>query len=404
MRKVALWVVCVAAGCGGSAKSTITIGALLSQTGTLATIGQEELEAAQMAVDEINAAGGVLDGQLLLVNGDDASDSTRTAAAATTLIAANKPVAIIGGIASGSTIAASTVTIPAGVVQISGASTSPALTAIESSSGTVFRTCPSDALQGQLLAKRAKAKGFTSVAVTFVPGPYGSGLADQFATSFTAGGGSVPFKQMYTEAQQSYASLLTSIYAATPAPQAILLIGYPVDSAPIIKDYTSAFASNQTFWFFTDATEDPSFVSAVGGSNFTFQHEGTGSSTPSTPAFSAYASAFQAKYGKPADPGTFSENVYDAAYLLAGAMQAGNKADAATIAANIRAVSSPPGMAVGPGQWAQIRAALSAGTDVNYDGASGAVDLDVNGETTAPYDIWKVAAGAITVVEADVSP
>ncbi|HWE31206.1 MAG TPA: ABC transporter substrate-binding protein, partial [Polyangia bacterium] len=188
MRRVALWVVCVAAGCGGSTKSSITIGALLSQTGSLATIGQEELEAAQMAVDEINAGGGVLDGQLVLVNADDGSDSTRTAAAATGLITDSKPVAIIGGIASGSTIAATAVTIPAGVVQISGASTSPALTAIEASSGTVFRTCPSDALQGQLLAKRAQAKGFTSVAVTFIPGPYGQGLADQFQTSFTAAG------------------------------------------------------------------------------------------------------------------------------------------------------------------------------------------------------------------------
>jgi branched-chain amino acid transport system substrate-binding protein len=214
----------------------------------------------------------------------------------------------------------------------------------------------------------------------------------------------VPFKQMYTEAQQSYASLLTAIYAATPAPQAILLIGYPVDSAQIIKDYNSAFASNQTFWFFTDATEDPSFVSAVGGSNFTFQHEGTGSSTPSTPAFSAYASAFQAKYGKPADPGTFSPNVYDAAYLVAGAMQLGGKADAATIKNNIRAVANPPGMTVGPGQWAQMRAALAAGTDVNYEGASGSVDLDSNGETTAPYDIWKVSGGTITIIESGVNP
>jgi ABC-type branched-subunit amino acid transport system substrate-binding protein len=183
-----------------------------------------------------------------------------------------------------------------------------------------------------------------------------------------------------------------------------LLIGYPVDSAQIIKDYNSAFASKQTFWFFTDATEDPSFVSAVGGSNFTFQHEGTGPSTPSTPAYSAYASAFMAKYGKAADPGTFSPNVYDAAYLLAGAMQAGGKADSATIKSNIRTVANPPGTTFGPGQWTQMRAALVAGTDVNYEGSSGSVDLDANGEATAPYDIWKVSGGAISVVESNVSP
>src|SRR5437868_5866669 len=147
MRKVAVWAVCLGvAGCGGSSKSTITIGALLSQTGSLATIGQEELQAAQLAIDEINAGGGVLDGQLVLTNSDHGSDSTRTPAAATDLITNKKPIAILGGIASGSTVAASGVTIPAGVVLISGASTSPALTQIESTSGLVFRTCPSDAL------------------------------------------------------------------------------------------------------------------------------------------------------------------------------------------------------------------------------------------------------------------
>src|SRR5438874_2016104 len=100
MRKVAVWAVFMGmAACSGSSKSTITIGALLSQTGALATIGQEELQAAQLAVDEINAGGGVLDGKLALANNDDGSDKTRTPAAATDLVTNKKPVAILGGIA-----------------------------------------------------------------------------------------------------------------------------------------------------------------------------------------------------------------------------------------------------------------------------------------------------------------
>src|SRR5690242_6479022 len=239
MRKSAVWaVLLVVAGCGngsGNGGGTITIGAMLSQTGSLATIGQEELQAAQLAVDEINAAGGVLGMNLALTNADDGSDKTRAPTAAMQLVGQKVP-AILGALASGSTLAASDVTIGADTVLISGASTSPAISTLADNS-TVWRTCPSDALQGHLLAERAKAKGFTSAAIIWIPGPYGQGLSDAFATNFTQMGGTVVFNQMYTEGQQSYMSMLTSVYASTPAPDAVVLIAYPVDGAQIIKDY-----------------------------------------------------------------------------------------------------------------------------------------------------------------------
>jgi ABC-type branched-subunit amino acid transport system substrate-binding protein len=266
----------------------------------------------------------------------------------------------------------------------------------------LFRTCPSDALQGKLIAKRAYARGLRRVAITFVPGPYGSGLSDEFDTNFTMLGGTVTFKQMYTMGQTSYINLLTQIYATNP--DAILLVAYPGDGAQIVKDYNSAFSSKQTVWFFTDATEDPSFVLAVGASNFTFMHEGTGSSAPAGPAYSAYAAAFNLKYARAADPGTFSANVYDATYVVALAMQQAGKADGPSIQAAMRTVSDPPGMTAGPGGWAAALAAIKAGTKVNYNGASGPVDLDANGDVIAPYDIWKVQGGQITVVEKSVSP
>jgi branched-chain amino acid transport system substrate-binding protein len=207
---------------------------------------------------------------------------------------------------------------------------------------------------------------------------------------------------MYTEAQPSYMALLTSIYATTP--QAILMVAYPVDGAQIIKDYNSAFSSKQTMWFFTDATEDPSFVQAIGATNFTFMHEGTGSSAPSGPAYSAYAAAFNTKYGRKADPGTFSANVYDATYIVALASQQAGQATGPAIQGAMRTVSDPPGTSIGPGQWATALSTLQSGGDVNYEGASGAVDLDANGDVVAPYDIWQVQNGAITVVEKSVSP
>jgi ABC-type branched-subunit amino acid transport system substrate-binding protein len=383
------------AACGGTPRSTITLGGLLSQTGGLSTIGEEELRAAQLAIDEINAAGGVLGSDLVLHNEDEGSERQRVPLVAADLVSQNVP-AIIGSIASGSTISTAAITIPSEVVLISGASTSPEITTLQDND-TVFRTCPSDTHQGALLAERALKSGFTSVGVLWIPDAYGMGLSQSFVQSFEAKGGTVPFSMMYTENQLSYMDLLTQAFAATPRPQAIVLVAYPVDGAQIVQDYLSAFSGQQTFWFFTNATEDTSFVSAVGPSNFTFKHEGTGPGMPGTPQSAAFANAFVVKYGVNADPGTYSANVYDAVYLIALAMQMGGKADSATLKTNLRAAADNSGMTIGPGQWAQALAAITSGAHVGYVQSSGSVGLDGNGDpVSASYSLWQVQGGAIT--------
>src|SRR5262249_11810071 len=109
-RLLGLALVLAMAACGGTPRSTITLGGLLSQTGALSTIGEEELRAVQMAMDEINAAGGVLGSDLVLVNEDDHSERQRVPLVAADLVAKNVP-AIIGSIASGSTVSTAPITI-----------------------------------------------------------------------------------------------------------------------------------------------------------------------------------------------------------------------------------------------------------------------------------------------------
>jgi branched-chain amino acid transport system substrate-binding protein len=399
------FLVCLAGCGGGTGGDTITLGTVLSQTGSLANIGVEQAQAAQLAVDEINKAGGVLGGsKLALVNKDDGTDasnmSAKGRAAAMDLINAKVPV-IFGAIGSQLTLDVATVTGPANVVQISGSSTSPAITTQHATDPYLFRTCPSDALQGKLLANRAKAKAFSKVAIIHLPGAYGVGLADAFQTSFTAQGGTVTVDQEYTEGMQSYVSLLTGVYAGNP--EAIVLIAYPTDGAQIIKDYNSTFSAKGTFWYFTDALEDPGFIAGVGASGFTFMHEGTGPGTVSGPRYDAFQAAFTKKYGVGANPGTFSPNVYDAVYLVALAMQASGKSDSASIKGALTGVSAG-GTPYGATDWPQAAADAKAGKDINYEGVTGPVDFDASGDVVAPYDIWKIAGGAITVVEAAVTP
>jgi ABC-type branched-subunit amino acid transport system substrate-binding protein len=398
MRKSLRLVACALSivACSG-APPQITVGVILSQTGMLATAGQDHLLAVELAVDEINRAGGVHGSLLTVVNEDDRSTPAGAATAAATLIARDHAPAILGAVTSDATLAAEGMTAPAKVVLISGSATSPALSGV---SPYFFRTCSSDALQGELLAKRAWARGFKRIAVVWVPGAYGMGLSSSFAANFTSLGGTVTFNQMFTPGQSSYHDLLQQVFADPP--EAVLLVAYAVDGAQIIRDYNTDFAFLQIFWFFTDSTQDSSFVAAVGASNFTFMHEGTGAPIPTGQAYRTFAAAFMRSFGKA--PEGYSPEYYDATYLVALGLAAASKSDGESLRAQLRSVADPPGTMVGPGQWASAVALLRAGGQVNYEGASGSVDLDGNGDVIGPYDIWQVRQGVITPVEPSVLP
>jgi len=396
----ALGLALASAGCGGDDSfSGISYGAVLSVTGDLANIGNEQLQAAQLAAEEINAKGGVLGKKIRIVNKDDSTMEDRGKLQAEALAATGVPV-IIGAVGSAISLKVSEATTMAGIVQISASSTSPLLSAA-ADNNYLFRTCPSDALQGKLVAKRAKAKNFTKVAVVHIKGAYGEGLAGAFETEFVAGGGTVTSKTEYLDAQTSYSAMLTTIYQG--APEAIVLVAYPVDGAQIVKDYLSAFSARNTFWFFTDALQDTGFVAGVGGTNFSFQHEATGPATPTGTAYDTFKAAFKARYGRDPSAGTFSPHAYDAVYVTALATEAAGMPVGSLIRDKMSGVSTV-GTKFTPDKYAEAVAAIKAGTDIDFDGVSGAIDFDAKGDTVAPYDVWKVTNGVITTVDPSVNP
>jgi branched-chain amino acid transport system substrate-binding protein len=389
------------AGCGedGATATSITIGTLMAQTGANGGTGTEQLRGIQLAIDEINAAGGVLGSSLKLVNKDDKSTQEGAVEAAKALIDLKVP-AVIGAIASRITLAAAELTSAAGIVQIAPSSTSPLITAAHATTTPLlYRTCPSDALQGTLLARRARDRGFSKAAVIYVPGAYGKGLADVFASDFVARGGTMTDAVEYVENQNSYVDTLAKVLQKDP--QAVLLVAYNDDAAQLVRDYNTNFSGKQVFFYFTDSSQVESFVQAAGGaSGFTFMHEGTGPAAPETAEYTAYQASFRSRYNM--EPTGFSQNAYDAIYLVAAAMEAAGATSG--IAGKLPAVSAG-GTRFGPGRWSELRAAIKAGADVDYHGASGNVDLDANGDVIAPYDVWKVAAsGQFQVIQRSVSP
>jgi ABC-type branched-subunit amino acid transport system substrate-binding protein len=398
-------------GCsGGSSSKTVTLGGILSKTGGLSPLGDDQISSINLAITEINKAGGVLGYQLAVNILDDQSTATKAQSDVQTLISQHVPV-VFGAISSGITVATAPITSDAGIVQIAMSSTSPLLTTLhaDGSAPLFYRTCPSDTGQGKLLAERATGKGFKTVPVIYVPGAYGQGLAEAFQGSFTDAGGTVPEMIQYTPGQTSYTSLLTQIYTfpdgGATQPDGVLLVAYPTDGTTIINDYLTNYATTGTFWFFTDGLQDNSFVSGVGGNKFTFPHEATGPGTPTSAAYATYSAAFNATYGREPNSGNFAGNAYDAVYLTALSMVAGGKTDAPTVAANLRGVSAGSGTQVGPTDFTSAVSTLKSGGSVNYQGVSGNVDFDANGDVVAGYDIWNVSdAGTIVITAKDVTP
>lgn len=388
-----------APGCDSDSdgEETITIGLALSTTGGLGGIGQDMVDAAILAAEQINAAGGVLGKQLKLRAEDPATDTAKATEAAEALKAAGVP-AVVGAVGSGYTLAVADVLGPAQIVQISPSSTSPALTDY-ANGGYLFRTCPSDALQGQLLAKRALNAGFTTAAILSVPGAYGEGLADKFEEAFTGGGGTITSRQEYAEKQAGYADLLQTALADTP--EALAMLVYPEDGATMVKNYLTDFATTPVTMYFADALANDDFLQQVGVDEFAnLPHEGTAPTTTGPNAAHLHET-FNAKYGKA--PGAFLSNTYDAVYLIALAIEKAGAATGPAIRAALQEVSAG-GTKYGPQDYAQAIADIAAGQDIDYTGASGEVDFDAAGDVVAPYDVWHVVDGAIATKEGAVMP
>lgn len=369
----------------------IQIGSVSSITGDYAT--GSVLEAIHVAVDTMNSAGGVLDQQIVLNSGDDHSDEGRTAEAAETLM--NDGVtAIIGSATSTGTLNMAAIAAPAEVVVISGDATSPDLTTF-ADDGYLFRTIPSDAVQGALLAQRARASGYATAAIIHVPGSYGAGMGDTFQAEFESDGGVVSANVEYVEGKPDYNDVLGEALADTP--DVVLLAGYVVDSAQIIKDYNTSFADRGAAWLFNDSLVTTDFIDLVGQGGFSFAHEGT-APTAEGPSFAAFQALWpEAPYS------IFHTNNFDAAFLIGLAIEQAGSTDGPAIRDALPLVSSG-GTPFGPDAFGAAVDAIRAGEDIDYVGASGEVDFDDNGDVVGPYLIWKVENGEIAIVEDGVLP
>jgi branched-chain amino acid transport system substrate-binding protein len=382
-----------------AAQGIMKLGTLIPLTGPLAEFGPNFRKAADLAAGHLKEAGL----SLQLIHADDETSAIPAVAAARKLVDVDRVQAVVGAAASGVTIpVAESVTIPNKVLQITNASTSPLITVLPADQGQdfLFRTCPSDALQGVVLGKLAVELRYKMAAAIYVNNPYGQGLAEQFKKSFENRGGKVAALVPHDEAPAP--TYVAELRRATQGkPDVLAAISYPGHASIYLRE---AIEGNyiKTFMF-CDGTKSLEVVKAIGEKNA----EGMMGTAPGSVLSNGY-NVFVAEYGKAygeVPPLPYMTNMYDAVALVGLAMKAAQVdgvKDMTGIAVrdHLRHVANPPGEVVGPGATDLKKAIqlLEAKQKINYEGAAGSCDFDENGDVMTAIEIWKSAAGNIVTV------
>ena len=358
------------------AVADVKVGFLGGFTGPIESLVPPIYEGAKLAVDQVNAQGGVLGGQNLAIPSGDTTcaDATAAANAADRLVNSENVLGIVGALCSGATIsAANNAAIPGGVVVVSPASTSPAISAMEDKD-LLFRTTPSDAYQGAVMARLLKAKGIDDIAITYVNNDYGKGFADALSGAFEGIGGTVAAKEAHEDKKADYRSELGSL--ASSGAGALVVLAYGDGSGQTIIRQALEGGDFDRF-IGGDGMVGEALVEAIGGDRL----EGmisTRPGTPEIPGADKFKMASEAAGLDPAAP--FAAQAYDAAFLLALAIEKNGMAERSGLSAALREVASAPGEVIMPGEWSKAVELIKAGKDVNYEGATGSHEFDAAGD------------------------
>lgn len=382
------------AAAGPAEARDVKIGGLFSMTGDLQAFGPPISNGMRLAVKEINAEGGVLGEDLTYAIGDTQTLAQPGIDAANRLASVENVAAMVGALASGVTIpVARSVTSERGIPQVSPASTSPVLTNLEDN-GYLFRTVPSDALQGTVLADITYDDGYRSVSIIYINNDYGEGLAEAFGGHFEGRGGKVIGVQPFEPGQASYRGELSSL--ADDDAEALVLIAYPENGITILRQSLEEGFFDD--FIFTDGMKAPDVAQAIGGAFL----DGTIGTAPSAPegteAQAHFRAAYEAEFGE-LPPKPFIDAAYDATYVIALAMEQAGSTDGESIRDALHEVANPPGTEIGPGEWAKAKKAIANGEAVNYEGVTGSIDFDENGDVPGSFEHWTFDGDDLVTVE-----
>ena len=373
-----------------AAADEIKIGIILGFTGPIESLTPGMADSAELAFSEVS--GSLLDGrEITPVRADSTCvDSSAATAAAERLVTADDVVAIMGADCSGVTTAiANNVAVPNGVVMVSPSATSPALSSLEDN-GFFFRTAPSDARQGEVLAAVLQQRGITNVAITFTNNDYGKGLTESFTQAFAAVGGTVAISAAHEDGKADYSAEVGALAAA--GAEDLAVFGYLDQGGKgIIQAALDADAFSR--FILADGMIGASLIDAIGDDLNGAIGTLPGGASQGAALFAEYAQ----QHGIASDGGGYQGESYDAAALLALAIQAAGSTERSAIQAQLMAVANAPGEKILPGELTRGLQILAAGGDIDYVGATN-VEFNSVGDVLSSFKEIEVRAGQFETI------
>lgn len=369
---------------GGHAKE-VKLGILFGFTGPIESLAPAMAQGAELAMEEVTKSGKLLDSATVTpVRADTGCIDNGLAVANGEKLIAEGVNGIVGGDCSGVTGAIlQNVAIPNGMVMISPSATSPGLSTMEDN-GLFFRTSPSDAREGQVMAEILTEHDVKSIALTYTNNDFGKGLADAIQTSFEALGGEVTIVAAHEDGKGDYSAEVASL--ASAGGDILVVAGYLDQGGLGIIQSSLDSGAFDTFGLPGGMIGD-SLPQNVGPDLDGSYGQIAGSDSEGAAIYAA-----QAKDIGFDGTSAYSSESYDAAALIMLAMQAANSSDPAEYGAKIMDVANAPGEEINPGELGKALEILAAGGEINYQGATG-VELIGPGESAGSYREIEVQDG-----------
>jgi neutral amino acid transport system substrate-binding protein len=388
----------------GQAGEGLKLGALVPTTGDLSSIGQNMPIAAKLAVDTINACGGVNGQSVTLITEDSQTDPVAGSAAMTKLAEVDRVAGVVGAFASSVSTAALDVAVRNQIMLISPGSTSPVFTERAKKgefNGFWARTAPPDNYQAQALATLANKQGFNNVSTVVINNDYGVAFEQEFDRAFTKLGGKV-LNQNRPVRYDPKATTLDSEAAAAfgNKPDAVAAVLYAETGSLLLQAAFKQGLSEGVTVLLTDGVYSEDFTTQVGktadGTSIIAGALGTVPGADGQ-ALASFTSLWKEQTGGK-DVTAFVPHTWDATVLLMLAAEAAGNNTGEGIKSKIREVAGGTGTEVTePCQAIEL---IRQGEDINYQGASGNVDIDENGDVVGVYDVWKVKPdGTLEVID-----
>jgi branched-chain amino acid transport system substrate-binding protein len=383
----------------GNVDGVLNIGYLLPQTGDLSFLGPPMIKGVEMALRDINAAGGVNGKEVKVTPADDGTNEDVAKAAVDKLLGSDKVDAIVGAAGSSVTLAVIDKITGASAVECSPSNTGSVLTDYPDK-GYYFRTAPPDNLQAQALGNLIVNDNHSKLGIIAINNDYGKGFADDLKKEYEAAGGSVVETALYDPKGTDFSADAKKVAAAKP--DSVAVIAYPETGGQVFTAMiANAIGPKDVQVYITDGLQseklyqkiDPNNPAVTQGIRGTAPSSAPKNGTPSFPeAFKTFAPGVDTIY---------SAHAYDCATVIALAAQAAKTDDPKKFVEQMNDVTKGGEKCT---SFADCKKLLEAGKDIDYDGAAGPLDFTDKGEPSAgTYDIYTYGADGKYTTESQVN-